>query len=57
MAKLQILAEVQRLSHDDVAVSLEHHHGNRVTGLQIADDELGEYVQPELNVRQTLDYT
>lgn len=44
VAELQVLTEVQCLSHDNVAKRLEHHHGDGVAGLKITDDELGKYV-------------
>ena len=55
VAELKILAEVQSLCHNDVAEGLEHHHGNGVSRLDIADDELGEDVETELNVGESLD--
>ena len=55
VTKLQILTEVERLSHDDVTKGLEHHHGDGATRLEITDDELGKHIQAKLNVREGLD--
>lgn len=57
VTELQILTEVQSLSHDNVSEGLEHHHGDGVTGLDVTDDELGEYVETQLNVGESLDDT
>lgn len=57
VTELQVLAEVKRLSHGDVTISLEHHHGDRVTRLNVTDDEFGKDVKTELNVGESLDDT
>lgn len=40
MAELEVRRELQSLDHGDVAIGLEHHHGDRATGEGISDDEL-----------------
>lgn len=56
VAELEVLAEVQRLCHGDVSHRLEHHHGDRVSRLQVSDDELREYIQTQLNIGHGLDH-
>lgn len=55
VAELEILAEVQRLRHDDVSEGLEHHHSDGVAGLNVSDDEFSEDVEAELDVGEGLD--
>lgn len=49
------MGEVETLVGCDVAVHLEHHHCERSTGLHVADDELGDDVQSDLDVCCCLD--
>lgn len=54
-AQLQILCECQSLTHSDVSISLEQHHGNGTAREHVPDDEFREYVQAELDVCHGLD--
>ena len=54
MAKLEIRGELQSLSHRDVAPGLEHHHSDRMPGESVANDELGNNVEPDLLVGDSL---
>jgi len=40
LAQFEILGEVETLSHRDVAVGFEQHHGNWAAGLDVAGYEL-----------------
>ena len=55
VAKLEIRGELQSLSHRDVTPSLEHHHRDRMTRESVANDELGNNVEPDLLVGDSLD--
>jgi len=55
VTEFQVLAEVQGLSHSNVTIRLEHHHGNWVPGLDVTDYKLGKDVKTELNVGKGLD--
>jgi hypothetical protein len=35
VSELEILTKVESLCHDNVTKGLEHHHGNRVAGLDV----------------------
>uniref|UniRef100_A0A804NW04 Uncharacterized protein n=1 Tax=Zea mays TaxID=4577 RepID=A0A804NW04_MAIZE len=50
VAQLQVGQERQRLAHADEAVRLEHHVGQRLPRVEVADDELGDDVEPRLHV-------
>jgi hypothetical protein len=54
VTKLQILTEIQCLGHDNVSKGLEYHYSNRVSRLNVTDDELSEDVETKLNVREGL---
>jgi hypothetical protein len=54
MAEFEVLGKVQRLGHGNVTIVLEHHHGHGFARNHVTNDELGQYVQPELNVGDTL---
>lgn len=41
MAELQILGKIQGLGHGNVAIVLEHHHGQGPAGDHVPNDELG----------------
>ena len=45
MAELEVGSKLQSLGHRGVAVSLEHHHGDRAARERIADDELSEHAE------------
>ena len=57
VGKFDILSEVEALVCCNVAVHLEHHHGERASRLHVADDELGDDVQTDLYVGCGLDDT
>uniref|UniRef100_A0A1Y1MPB9 Uncharacterized protein n=1 Tax=Photinus pyralis TaxID=7054 RepID=A0A1Y1MPB9_PHOPY len=57
MAEFEILGKVQRLRHGSVTIVLEHHHRHGFTGNHVTDDKLGQDVQTNLDVRDTLDQT
>lgn len=50
MSELQILSKVQGLSHGNIAIILEHHHGKGPARHHITNDELGKNVETELDV-------
>lgn len=54
MPELHVLEEIQGLRHRDVAVRLEQHHGNRLSGKHVTDHELGQHVESELSVGDAL---
>jgi len=56
MPHLEILQEVKRLGHADVAVALEDHHGDWAAGKHVTDDELGDDIQTDLPVGNGLDH-
>ena len=45
MAELEVGSKLQSLGHRGVAVSLEHHHGDRAARERIANDELSEHAE------------
>ena len=55
MGKFDVLSEVEALVCCDVAVHLEHHHGERPSGLHVTNDEFGNDVEANLHVRCGLD--
>ena len=57
MGQLDILSEEQSLIGGDVAVHLEHHHGQRTTRLHVTDDKFGNDVQSNLYISCGLDDT
>ena len=50
VAQLEVGQQRQRLAHADEAVRLEHHVGQRLPRVQVADDELRHDVEPRLHV-------
>lgn len=54
MAELEILRKVKRLRHANVAVVLEHHHGERAAGHHVTNDEFGKNIKTKLDVRDGL---
>jgi len=48
------LSESKTLGHGNVAVSLEQHHGVRLAGLHVTNQELGKDIKPELYVSDCL---
>lgn len=57
VAELEILSEIEGLRHGDVSVILEHHHGQGPPRHHVADDELGQDVEAQLDVGDGLDET
>ena len=57
MTQFEILCERQSLSHCNVAVGLEQHHGKWLSGLHVTDDEFGDDIETKLDVRNGLDHT
>ena len=55
MAHLQILGKVKGLRHADVAVVLEHHHGQGTAREHVSNDELGQNIKAKLNIGDGLD--
>lgn len=57
MPELHILQKVQCLSHGNVAISLEQHHGNRPSREHIPDHELSQDIETYLRVGDPLNHT
>lgn len=57
MTDLEVIGELQCLSHGDVSPSLEHHHSNGLAGEQVTNDKLSDDVQADLLVSDSLDDT
>ena len=57
VANLEIVGELQGLSHGDVTPGLEHHHSDGLAGEQVTDDQLSDDVQTDLLVSDSLDHT
>ena len=55
MTQLEVGSKLQSLRHRDVTPGLEHHHGNGTTRKRVTDDELGNDVQADLLVGDSLD--
>lgn len=54
MPELHVLQEVQRLSHGDIPVRLEEHHGNGTPRKHVSNNKLGQHVETKLGVGDTL---
>jgi hypothetical protein len=50
VTKFKILDEGQSLIHCDIAIGFEHHHRSWLARLHIANDELGQDIQTNLNI-------
>ena len=57
VANLEIVGELQGLSHGDVTPGLEHHHSDGLAGEQVTDDQLSDDVQTDLLVSDGLNDT
>lgn len=57
VAELQILSKVQGLSHGNITIILEHHHGNWPARHHITNDEFSQNVETKLDVGDGLDDT
>jgi hypothetical protein len=57
VTELHVTRESERLSHGDVTPSLEQHHGDGLAGKHEADDELGDDVEADLLVGNSLDHS
>ncbi len=56
VAELEIGGEGERLRHGDVTPGLEQHHGDGASGEAVTDDQLGDDVQANLLIRDSLDH-
>lgn len=56
VSKLEILRVGDALKHGHAAEVLESHEGERETGLHIREDELGEDVEADLDICDSLDH-
>lgn len=57
MTKLEVRCEGEGLKHGDVTPGLEQHHCDGTAGEGIADDELGNNVQTDLLIGDSLNHT
>lgn len=57
MTELHVLQEVQGLRHGDIAVCLEQHHGNRLSGKHVTNHKLSQDVEAKLGIGDTLDHS
>ena len=56
MSELKVRSERQSLSHGDITPSLEHHHRDGSSGETITNDELGNDVESNLLIRNSLNH-
>jgi len=56
VTELEVRRKGESLSHSNVSPGLEHHHRDRTTRESVPDDELGDDVQPDLLVRDSLNH-
>lgn len=56
MAKFHVLDEVESLSHCNVSEGLEEHHGYWSSRKHVTNYELGQHVESELRVGDTLNH-
>lgn len=54
VTEFHVLEEIERLSHGDVSVGLEEHHGNGSSGQHVSHNELGQHIKTKLGVGNAL---
>lgn len=57
VTKLEVRGECESASHGDVAPGLKHHHCDRTTRKEVADDEFSDDVQSNLLICDSLDHS